>query len=293
MRLVFIHGINNEDNSAAQIEKDWWEAILDGWSSFGLAPKPKPQVRAAFYGDILAKENDKASQQMGAAGVDASAAAFEFLEEYRKNAGLTLEEYTRLQLETDPTFNHVQQGRFRAALVRLAAAIAAGLPANGKIVAGLFLKQAVTYIDESGVREAIHKKVVEQVFPNDGTPTVVVAHSLGTVVAYNVLADASCGLTPGGTPVPFLCTLGSPLAIDMMDAVIPARNKLPNPPIASWVNGFRKDDFVALDKALKKETIGFDGITNYRTKMVDGPDPHSITQYLKAEQISKALHKAL
>jgi hypothetical protein len=293
MRLVFIHGINNEDNSAAQIEADWWGAILEGWANLGLAARPKPDVKAAFYGDILAGETKRASQQMGPAGVDATSAAFEFLEEYRQNAGLTLAEYTRLQKVVDPAFDHIQQGKFRAALVRLAAAIAEGLPSNGKVVSGLFLKQAVTYIDEEGVRSAIHQKVVQQVFPNDTTPTIVVSHSLGTVVGYNVLVDPINGLTAGGTPVPLFCTLGSPLAIEMMDAVIPVKNKLPNPPIAKWINGFRKDDFVALDKSLKKDTIGFDGILNHRTKMVDGKDPHSITEYLKAEQISLELHKVL
>lgn len=292
-RLVFIHGINNEKNSAEKIADEWWQSIVDGWKEYGLQIKAKPQIKAAFYGDILAGGANGQSQQMGTSSEAAASASFEFLNEYRENAGLSDEEFARLQAAVDPGFNYQQQGSFRATLVRLAAAIAEGLPTISKVVTKSFLIQAVTYIEMAGIREAIHHKVIEQVFPNDGTPTIVVSHSLGTVVAYNTLFDAKYGVSEQGTPVPLLLTLGSPLAIDMMDAVTPARNSFPRPQVSKWINGFRKDDFVPLDKALKKATIGFDEIINYRTKMVDGKDPHSIAEYLKAEQISTALNDAL
>ena len=79
----------------------------------------------------------------------------------------------------------------------------------------------------------------------------------------------------------------------MMKRVIPVRATFPDPPFKAWFNGRRADDFVSLDTSLRKETIGFDGIENQKTMMVDDVDPHSIEQYLQDAKVSRVLHSIL
>ena len=71
-------------------------------------------------------------------------------------------------------------------------------------------------------------------------PCVVGAHSLGSVVAYNVLRDRSA--TP---QYPGLVTLGSPLGIRAIKQQLPT--PLVSPPcIRQWFNAYDDRDVVAL-----------------------------------------------
>jgi DNA-binding transcriptional ArsR family regulator len=36
MRLAFVHGINNENNTPKSIEHDWWHALVQGWTAVEL-----------------------------------------------------------------------------------------------------------------------------------------------------------------------------------------------------------------------------------------------------------------
>lgn len=290
--IVFIHGINNQDNTPAWIEETWWSAIQQGWKAAGLESRPKPEIRSAYYADILAGESSSPqAEAMGDGAEPFSGLAMEFLKTYQVQAGIDDEEINRILNKelNEPSIEEMGEGR--GVIVRIARAIASALPGNGKYLARLFLKQAAVYIDREGLRAQIHHTVSEQVFAKRPAPTVVIGHSLGTVVGFNVL----CGQDFGNQNlrVPLFITLGSPLGIDMMDKVVPPFGTFPTPPIEAWFNGFRKDDFVPLDTSLKKQTIGFDGIENHRTKMIDGVDPHSIEGYLRDKAVATKLHDFL
>ena len=84
---------------------------------------------------------------------------------------------------------------------------------------------------ESGVRRAL----------DDAGEAVVVAHSLGTVVAYNLLRREAADR---GWQVPLLVTLGSPLAVSAISRTL---RPLSWPePVGTWFNAFDPEDVVAL-----------------------------------------------
>lgn len=291
MRVVLVHGINNQGRTATEIKDEWWGGILRGWQALGLEPKAQPTIDVALYGDILANQMTSDYQKMGDGATAYSGVGMEFLRIYQEAAGVTDEE---LAAEADKTFGpeEVQQmGPVRAALVRMASALSNILIFKGKGIAALFLKQATTYIDNEGVRRKIHLTVNKQIFGDKLDPTIVISHSLGTVVAYNLLADPKYGNIHRN--VPLFLTLGSPLAIGMMNRVTPHLAAFPKPPVGAWTNALRDDDFVPLDTEITLETFGFDNVVNVHTTMVDGVDPHSIGQYLADEKISKLLYAAL
>lgn len=291
MRLVFVHGINNQDNSATAIERDWWNAIVLGWTNANLSLLPRPHIDTAFYGDILVDTAQIAAQTMGVEAPECTTNAFAFLHLYSDHLGLTPTQLDNLSKQVDPNYQWQEQGLARAALVKLAQAIASVLPDNGRAVASAFLQQAVVYIDQKGVRDRILSVVRSQVFENKPDPTIVIAHSLGTVVCYNLLVDQGLGLS--NRNITLFLTLGSPLGIGMMDRITPPRASFPLPPIGRWVNGRRADDFVPLDADIDNSNLGFSGVDNIHTTMVDGVDPHSIDAYLGDGKIARLLHAAL
>ncbi|MCX5516509.1 hypothetical protein C3941_18785 [Kaistia algarum] len=291
MRVVLVHGINNQGRTADEIRDEWWGGVLRGWQALGLEVKAQPTIDVAVYGDILANQITADNQKMGDGAAAYTGVGIDFLRIYQEAAGVTDDE---LAAEADKTFGpqEVQQmGPARAALVRMASALSNILISKGKGIAALFLKQATTYIDNEGVRRKIHMTVNKQIFTDKVDPTIVISHSLGTVVAYNLLVDPRYGNT--NRNVPLFLTLGSPLAIGIMDRVTPPLAAFPKPPVGAWTNGLRDDDFVPLDTEITKKTFGFDNVVNIHTTMVDGVDPHSIGQYLADEKISKLLYSAL
>ncbi|WP_323185405.1 hypothetical protein [Kitasatospora sp. NBC_01287] len=112
----------------------------------------------------------------------------------------------------------------------------------------LDLKQTRRYLADRTLREAARDRVRALVGPDTA---VVVAHSLGTLVAY----EALCALP--GHPVRALITLGSPLGIPnlIFDRLVPAPvdglGHWPGEPSLRWTNIADARDVVALVKDLR------------------------------------------
>ncbi|MBD1549580.1 hypothetical protein [Roseibium aggregatum] len=283
MRLAFIHGINNEGNTPEGIADTWWQALVEGWKAIGLPPKPRPQIDVGYYGKLLADavagRRPAAVAQGG--GAESRDVALEFLKTYQAAAGISDEELNRALLKQGLEREVVEQGRIRGALLDVASAIESLLPAHGKSIASRFLKQATHYVEDTGLAAQIGVIVRKAVFDGHDEPVLLVSHSLGTVVAYKMLAESRVATRQ----VPLFVTLGSPLGIGMMQQILPPRRTIPNPPIGQWLNGFRQDDVVTLGRPLIPGTLGLDGITNVSDGLIEETDKHSIHAYLKSPPI--------
>lgn len=293
MRLVFVHGINNQDNTPQEIEAYWWRALEDGWKALGLTPKSKPSIDVAYYADLLAaasKGHLGEAVAMGGETEAGRAAAVAFLREYAEAAGVTQEELARVAAATGVPIEAVEQGvPHEGWVVALGGLLERILPTKGKYMARLFLRQASLYIENEGLRDKIDALVKSQICDNKDDPAVVVAHSLGTVVSYRILGH----IAQGGRNVPLYVTLGSPLAVGMFRPLLPPRGTLPNPPLGKWLNGRHKEDFVTLGRAITKAAIGFDGVIDETDIVNDEDDKHSIRHYLMSPEIARAIYNAL
>jgi hypothetical protein len=118
-------------------------------------------------------------------------------------------------------------------------------------------------------------------------PAVVVAHSLGTVIAYDVLSEPALA----GRIVPLLVTLGSPLGYTEIQDVITKPLRLPAP-VQLWANFADPLDVVALDTSLADEFQGAPRIIDAR---VDNPSPnnHAACGYLGASRVRSTVTAAL
>ncbi len=55
MRLVFVHGINNENYSRESIEATWFGALKAAWERLGLHQNSGFSVATVYYADVLAE----------------------------------------------------------------------------------------------------------------------------------------------------------------------------------------------------------------------------------------------
>jgi hypothetical protein len=290
MRLVLVHGINNENNSATEVEAVWLKALHEAWQRLGLKPLAPFKVTMAYYADELAKLSAGPHGAVTAgAGSVASQVEFELLQEYAAAAGVTQQQIVAAAKGEGLDISTVEAGLpHEAWLLATSRALENILPTRGKYLARLFLRQAAIYIERRGVQHKIKAIVRSKIFEDD-SPLVVVAHSLGTVISYELLTeDAAAGKT-----IPLFCTLGSPLAVRIVANYVGKRRSFPRPPVQRWINGAQQEDFVTLGRVLQKSTIGFDGIENNDQIINLNSDKHDIVAYLSDQSIAGAIHAAL
>jgi hypothetical protein len=118
-------------------------------------------------------------------------------------------------------------------------------------------------------------------------PAVVITHSLGTVIAYDVLREPRFA----GRRVPLLVTLGSPLGYTEIQDVVTKPLQLPAP-VQLWANFADPLDAVTLDTSLADEFQGAPRIIDAR---VNNPSPnnHAACGYLGASRVRSTVTAAL
>lgn len=299
-KLVLIHGINNQDNDAERIERDWIEAVQKGLARQNLTWPDGLDVRAAFYGKTLDEETISWGKSFeGASAMSAASPPEDFItgreaalyQEFKRAYGLSDEEIEKYLDEEDerPTATIMARGIHKKWLKAIARALEAAVPSRGKFLARRFLRQAAAYLEKPGLKDAIDEMVYQQVFsdikPDDDV--VVISHSLGTVVAYSLLRQSSATLRPK-----LFLTAGSPLGIEIvkqrLGAPLICLENAPN-----WVNVADLEDFVALKPELTGETFGCENIENIT--MVDNgfEDAHDIRMYLQHDSIAGNILRAV
>ena len=153
---------------------------------------------------------------------------------------------------------------------------------SGPILAE-FTRDVYLYLKVDACRKAINGIVSASM---NAEPTVVVAHSLGTVVAYDVLRAQNSAAN-----VPLLITLGSPLGImQIRNSFRPL--KYP-PGVQGWFNAYDERDYVALYALDEWNFAITPAIENYGAVQNQPPGRHAIVDYLSNEKVAERIYGAL
>lgn len=294
-RLIFVHGINNERWSRDEIQATWAKALRDKLGGAANAWWDDVEIRTAYYADVLAQEAaewpvlEVAGIRMSAEAPDAAYAADEVAALYlelQRAEGVTDEQ---VAAELDPGDEPAAAARMAAGIHKkwlkaITRALEKVVPSAGNGLARLFLEQAATYLNKPQVFDRVNAIVRDQVMDDlgDTSKTVVIGHSLGTIVTYVLLRQMR------GARIPLFVTLGSPLGIDIVKKRIGPVYVTP-PPVASWVNGSDREDFVALHPALSDKTFGPATVENFPDLDNGQEDAHSVVKYLSQQPIAAAI----
>jgi hypothetical protein len=158
-----------------------------------------------------------------------------------------------------------------------------------RMVVGFFASDVIDYLYggyaermRAAVREALLKKPA---------PDVIVAHSLGTIVTYDVLSEPGLKSLKAN-----LVTVGSPLGIGNVQARLRDRAGRPNPVpkgLMAWANFADRFDPVALDASLRDafeppEDFADDEVVNNAAR-----NNHDLTGYLAVELVGSYIRQAV
>jgi len=145
----------------------------------------------------------------------------------------------------------------------------------GQTLIQKFLQTTHCYLTVSEAFDEINH-IVNESLGTEGEPTVVVGHSLGSVVSYHVLHSRS------DVDVPMYITLGSPLAVGAIKARLRVTPSIPTK-VIEWYNAFDSQDIVALNPLDDRNFSR--GIENYSKVKNCTDNHHGIVGYLDNETI--------
>lgn len=287
MKLIFVHGRDQQGKNRVELQKVWEEAFDVGLDKAGL-PKPKNMsVAFPFYGDEL----DKLVKQLDAplvsdvtskgAEQDDSEASFrgDLLTDMARNAGVSDEE-----IAVAAGVGVQEKGPLNWKWVHAILRVLDPTPV-GDSVLDRFTRDVYVYLTIEAVAAKIDKIVADAL---DKEPCVVVAHSLGTIVTYRVLRDLAKKVNVRG-----FVTVGAPLGL------MTVRNHLAPPALATpsgvakWQNAFDPRDVVALEpldastwniKPLIENKGDVDNFTDNR---------HGVSGYLDDPMVAQWISNAL
>lgn len=294
--VVYVHGIGNKP--PAEVLRAQWDRALFGhamgertrmayWVNRERYPVPEaadPGGRDA--GPTLAPAEQRV---LGALGWMPDAESLEALAGRIAGSAREREDLLRLLAE----LQRVEAG-------------AAGPQAKGvidvvnrtllRLVSAALLQDVHDFFYVRARREAMRAALLERLRAGGG-PFVVVAHSQGSMIAYDVLRE----LARDEVDVPLLLTIGSPLGLPVVRSMFKRwtrTRKLPFPAcVGRWVNVAERRDPVTFDDDLGDDIGGargrFVNIAGTGINLDARRDPHSASGYLSIVQVRAEVRAAV
>ena len=157
-----------------------------------------------------------------------------------------------------------------------------------------FIQDTAAYFFDDRQRQEMQQRLRQILLAGTG-PYIVIAHSQGSIIAYDVLRE----LDDDGAPfeVPLFITIGSPLGIEEVQDHLPKPLQAPQI-VKAWWNFADPVDPVAFDKTLADEfttdtVLEDQRVVNQDTLRISGFNPHSGSGYLSTRQVRDTVRERL
>lgn len=284
-RIVLVHGRAQQGRDADAIRREWTAALR-----LGLADRASlldgVTVDVPFYGDRL----DQLLQELGStlpedllargttAGADEEFLRFqvEVFNAVREAEGVST---AQIQAEMDGIGQRGPLNWFWVRAIMKALNRVEGLDA---IMIEQFTRDVWFYLTRSAIRTEVNEIVGEHIFRSGRT--IVVAHSLGSVVAYDLLRDAA------GLDVSLFLTVGSPLGIG---AIRKRVKPVVHPKVKRWFNARDERDVVAMHPLIGEYFACHPQPVDHSAVRNRSANAHHITGYLNDAKTSAQIAMAL
>lgn len=282
MKLVFLHGRAQEDKDPLVLRQTWIVALRQGLAAAGRElPIDERDIVFPYYGDALRDITGESSDDLATVRFPLREHEAEFacevLEERLAEAGVT---DAVIAAQTAPAI------RDDGLAYRLSTSLSSEWIQRGLSLLDRYVPRAsaksmestaadvTQYLNDIEVQQHIESGVVRAFEQCGAEETVVVGHSLGSIVAYRMLRQGG----PIECPVKALITLGSPLGISVV------RNTLEPiaypPAVGSWFNAYDERDVIALNPLDAKHFLVDPAITNFSGVRNESDNHHKIRGYL-------------
>jgi hypothetical protein len=287
MRILFVHGRAQGGNDPDALKQLWIQTLKQGLAAAKVTLPDKAVFDFPFYGDKLDEFTAAAALPTPGdviakgPGQDRKFEAFmqSALDEMYQNSRLTEKEVEAEMNGSDVREKGPQNWAWVQAIAR---AIDKRFTSQADWTIQNFLQDVYMYTTLPDVTKGINA-IVENVLTDE--PTVVVGHSLGSVVGYKVITDKKARI--------YLCkyvTLGSPLGI----RAISTKLGIPeNTAHDGWYNAYDERDIVALNPLDNRYFPTSPAIVNNNRVQNHTDNRHGIVGYLNDSNVAAAIEQSL
>jgi endonuclease G len=321
--LVFLHGRAQQGRDPARLRSGWLAGLTAGLSRGAFAPVDAADVWFPFYGDVLAAAVPESlpgrapaevtighgleafpgpaglttghdttafpgtgpADLVGGHGTTVFTVAAPAGKSTRDLYAYLLEQAAERAGMPVPVAAGPAREGFGDDLIRRARRALSWLAARSRldeVVIATVFRDVAAYLDQEAVRERVLSAVLA-CLPASGR-LVLVGHSLGSVVALDLISRL-----PSGLSVDVLVTAGSPLGLDTVsDRLITPAPRLARP-VGTWVNAWSPADAVAVGCPLSGD---WPQAADVITANAEGR-AHDIAEYLSDAQVAQAIGTAL
>jgi hypothetical protein len=286
MKLVFIHGRAQQGKDPLVLKQRWSDTLSSGLKKINLSLPQGTQIIFPFYGDLLDELVKEAqlpdTMEKALARGDESTPDLnffnEFLTEIAKNG-----EISNQDILTHFNGEPRERGPLNWGWVQ---AILKALDKTplGNISIEKFTYDAYLYLTIPGIQRKINE-LVSELIPVE--PCVVVGHSLGSVVGYNVLKS-----NPNFNVNKYI-TIGSPLGLRSFVSKLETPIGMPDCIKDGWFNAYDERDVVALQPLDENHFNINPSIVNYSKVKNSTNNRHGIEGYLDDSIIAKVILESI
>ena len=274
--IIGIHGLSNKPAPDA-LEDGWRNAILEGLRRNCKNTEQKIEFKSVYWADVL---YEKPMQQ-------------------NEEPYLTAPGDGPLKTYEDSWWDDMVAGVLEVGGSTLDAAkrLLGIRRIADKVLEGK-LPDLFRYYDEPMIKATLRDRLQKVLLDvKDNTRMMLIAHSMGSIVAYDVLRDIGKGAP--NFQLDHFVTIGSPLGLPHVKYKIAQENHLARTPtvVRKWTNFADRRDPVSLDVHLAGDYASNDRGVEVRDDLVinsyvgrtSKPNYHKSYGYLRAPEVSKAI----
>jgi len=271
--IIGIHGLKNKP--PPDILRGWWTAaIAEGISRNCEGQKVKVDFALAYWADVM---------------YPSPAAVAEEAEPYVTAQGTG-------PLPKGLSIRRIAEAHLREGVGKVLELVF-GTPVTEDVVRDALETRAPDlhrYEHDRAAREAVQERLREHLRSAHaaGRPVMLIAHSMGSIIAYDVLAMA--GRTLPGLRISHFVTVGSPLGLSPVKEILAAPLRVPEC-VARWSNLADPRDHIArwdtrLSSDFRENSAGAaisdHLVINGYVSPSGKPNPHKIYGYLRTPEMS-------
>lgn len=294
MKIIFIHGMNQQNYNADNLKQHWLDIFQQGINELKLVISVSDlDISLPFYGDLITKH-----QLSNRFDLDAFLPKSWVNLHFHKHSASTAPTApnTMQSIPVLPYFMpehelklskrlYLVSQLFKDKALKEFSVILNNFPKLHESLIHKFLIETYLYLSNPQFMDEVHQRILASLEADQ--THLIVAHSLGTVIAYNLLQQ----LSPRYKIQRFI-TLGSPLAFKVIQSRLTPPIQSPACLNGDWHNFYSPDDFLTAFPLVNAPFDFQPAILNTSISTFIH-SPHQIAGYLQHPAVIKNIVDAL
>ncbi|PPC00921.1 hypothetical protein SOI71_01530 [Acinetobacter pittii] len=290
MKIIFIHGMNQQNYTAHRLKEHWLKVFKLGLKQMPCRVNIRDlHIHMPFYGDLITKY--QLSNQLDLNTLLPKSFFNNYFPINVHPSNPPTREHTPfvplLRPSTDQTDKSFSERLYLTSqlvkdrVLKELVVLLNNFPKLHESLIQQFLIETYMYLSNPEFMEEVHQRILKKM--REDEDYIVVGHSLGSVIAFQLLSDPSYQFS-----VKRFITLASPLSFRVIQSKLPSPISRPSCIYGDWFNFYSQDDFLTAFP-LCEAPFNFEPAIINQKIYTFANQPHEILGYLQHPSVIKAI----